>query len=205
MQEKFIQITTAVYKLLEFFPDNDPLKNKAKEKVLEISEGLVITSGTRGWASFNKDKAQEKLIEDIDILLNYLKLAKHFGWIDSMNYIIISKEYERVVGQLKPTIQTPKKLETIIPIPQREEPVKVQPTQKKEPVATNFEMSDRQKKILEVIKEKGKAQVSDFKAVLSDVTKRTIRRDLDELLRLERVIRVGEWNKIEYQITSKTS
>ncbi|MBI2050007.1 MAG: DeoR/GlpR transcriptional regulator [Candidatus Staskawiczbacteria bacterium] len=61
-------------------------------------------------------------------------------------------------------------------------------------------ISERQKKILQILNEKGKAQVSDFKNVLIDVTKRTIRRDLDELLKNGKIVRVGEWNQVFYQI-----
>ena len=60
---------------------------------------------------------------------------------------------------------------------------------------------DEQKKILEILSERGRAQVSDFKTVLLDVTKRTIRRDLDELLRNGKVIRAGEWNQVFYKIS----
>lgn len=182
MEDKFIQLTSAVYRLLDFFPDGEPLKNRAKDKVLEISEGLV---------SLQNNKASNQLLEDIEVLLNYLKLAKSFGWIDSINFLIVSKEYENIRSQIN--VASPDKDKSPEKVINHQLP-------KKQPKAPEFLISDRQKKILQILKEKGKAQVSDFKKVLNDVTKRTIRRDLDELLKNGKIVRVGEWNQVFYQI-----
>lgn len=218
-----VKLTNAVYKLLDFFPEGDPLKNRAKDKVLEIMEGMVLVFGTEGWASFQKDKASSKLLEDIEVLLSYLKLGKSFSWIDSTNFLIVSKEY----GSIKSQIVLPKNQDLM---PENVSKIRMQSSAKAMPEASQregilaesqkithtfqktvernqisfskeFYPSDRQKKILEILREKGKAQVSDFKAVLSDVTKRTIRRDLDELLKNGKVMRVGEWNQVFYQIS----
>src|SRR3990167_10002345 len=99
MEDKFLKITSAVYKLLDFFPEGEPLKNRAKDKALAITEGLV---------SLQKDKAASQLLEDIEILLNYLKIAKSFGWIDSVNFLIIEKEYENIKKQIQPERQMEK-------------------------------------------------------------------------------------------------
>src|SRR3989344_4368193 len=90
-----VKITSAVYKLLDFFPEGEPLKNRAKDKALAITENLVLVFGTRGWVSLQKDKAISQLTEDIEIILSYLKIAKSFGWIDDINFLIISKEYDK--------------------------------------------------------------------------------------------------------------
>ena len=182
MEDKFIQLTSAVYRLLDFFPDEEPLKNRAKDKALAITEGLVF---------LQKNKAPGQLLEDIEILLNYLKFAKSFGWIDSINFLIISKEYKNIRNQINEASPEKDKL-----------PEKAIDHQlpKQKPKALEFLISDRQKKILQILREKGKAQVSDFKTVLNNVTKRTIRRDLDELLKNKQIIRAGEWNQVFYQV-----
>jgi len=214
MENKFIQLTSAVYRLLDFFPEGEPLKNRAKDKVLSITENLVLVFGVEGWASLQRDKAEAQLVEDIEILLNYLKLAKSFGWIDSINFLIVSKEYEKIKNQLS---QSERKI-LDRPIQKIENKNVVAKTQKvtfqktienqisftnetiSQPKNNEFPVSNRQEKILQILREKGKAQVSDFKITLVDVTKRTIRRDLDELLKNNRIIRVGEWNQVFYQL-----
>jgi len=207
MEDKFLKITSAVYKLLDFFPEGEPLKNRAKDKALAITEGLV---------SLQKDKAASQLLEDIEILLNYLKIAKSFGWIDSVNFLIIEKEYENIKKQIQPERQMEKivfnEMKPPINIVAQTQKVTFQKTienqvsfteeriSQPKPKTPEFLISGRQKKILQILSEKGKAQVSDFKTVLTDVTKRTIRRDLDELLKNGEIIRVGEWNQVFYQV-----
>jgi len=179
-----VKLTGAVYKLLDFFPDGEPLKNRAKDKVLEITENLI------------KEKESSELSENIEILLNYFKIAKSLGWINDVNFLIISKEYEDIRNRMS-SVKKDNKQEAVISseadIHKKKESVKV----------SDFPISGRQKKILQVLEEKGKAQVSDFKVVLADITKRTIRRDLDELLKHKKIIRVGEWNQVFYEIFPK--
>jgi len=38
MQENHIRLTDAVYRMIEFFPEGEPLRNKIKEKSLGIME-----------------------------------------------------------------------------------------------------------------------------------------------------------------------
>ena len=101
----------------------DPLKNKAKSKALEILELLTLVFGrsdtgpagtgsdpagdfgtgsdlARDWISLKKYLSVEiranakKAIENIGILKNYLEIARGQEWISSMNFLIISKEYD---------------------------------------------------------------------------------------------------------------
>ena len=163
-----VKITSAVYKLLEFFPEAEPLKNRAKEKALSIMENL------------NKEKTSGQLLEDIEILLNFLKLGKSQGWLNDTNFLIISNEYEKIKKEIE--ILKPENLVA------------------KENSGTVHGQSPRQEKILKFLKENEKAQVMDLKAVLTDVTKRTIRRDLDELLKMGKITRIGEWNQVFYKL-----
>jgi len=65
-------------------------------------------------------------------------------------------------------------------------------------------LTARQDKILEVLNTQEKAQVADFQKALANVTKRTIRRDLDILLRIGKVDRIGEFNQIFYKLSSSS-
>lgn len=157
MDNKFIKLTNIVYELLEFFPEAEPLKNKAKEKALAVLE------------------SNGKNTEDIDALLGYLKLAKMQGWLSGLNYIIISQEYEKL----------------------RQKPIDIGSRTK----LAGEKLNERQIKILDYLKEKEKAQVMDLQQVLADVTKRTIRRDVDELLRAGSIVRMGEFNQVFYKLS----
>ncbi len=193
MQDKFLKLTNSVYKVLEFFPESDPLKNRAKDKALAIMDNLVLINEISGWASFQKEKIKVHILEDIDMLLGYLWIAKSQGWLNSVNCLIITNEYEKIKKEIEPIIELPiiEKSTQIIP-----EPV----LNNTEPKTPNFSISDRQKKILEFLSKNDKAQVMDLQTILPDITKRTIRRDLDELLETGKITRLGEFNQVFYKI-----
>ncbi len=207
MQDNFIKITNAAYKVLDFFPDSDPLKNKAKEKVLAILENLTLISDAKGWVSLKKEKASAQLLDDIEVLESYLTLGKYQGWIDNVNFLIITKEYNSIKGEISPPKGLVRQSLEIAPLPETKEeklpPKTIAPIQQG---VENLleEHSKRQEKILHILKEQGKAQVSGIIKRLPDVTKRTIRRDLDNLLKRGEIMRVGEFNQVFYVITKNT-
>jgi len=159
MKEDILKLTNIAYKILEFFPEADPLKNRAKDKALEIMS--------------NPDQ------ENIDILLGYFWIAKCQGWISDINYLIIYNEYEKLK-------ETKKSVGLVL-----------NNTETKTPVSF---FSGRKKTIVEFLEKNEKAQVMDLQKVLPKITKRTIRRDLDELLQSGRVARFGEFNQVFYKL-----
>lgn len=205
MENDFIKITDAAYKVLDFFPDSDPLKNKAKEKVLTILENLTLISDTKGWVSLKKEKASAQLLDDIEVLESYLKLGKYQGWIDNVNFLIITKEYNKIKGEINPPKGVVRQGLEIVSSPDKTEENRDtvdQATQILEPTRINGEKySERQEKILQILTEQGKAQVSAIIKKLPNVTKRTIRRDLDSLLKQGEIIRIGQFNQIFYVIS----
>lgn len=227
MNEEFLKLTNAVYKALEYFPESDPLKNRAKDKALLIMESLVSLNDTSGWISFQKEKTKTYIYEDIDILLGYLWIAKTQKWLNSANYMIIANEYEKLKQSLKPIIsikmavyenlenkpeETQKVVENIAPVAELVLKEKVEVTKKDlAPVLKNTEaqkrVSDsippRQEKIIDFLGKNEKAQVMDLQKVLPDVTKRTIRRDLDELMGSGKIVRMGDFNQVFYKIKDR--
>lgn len=171
MDEIFLKLTDTAYKLLEYFPDKDPLKIKTKERVLAIMENFVLEN-------------TDKVLADIEIVLGYFKIANNHGWINSINYLIICNKYKEIKSKIK-IISVEPKTEKIQKLP--------------EPVL-DIILSERQRRILEFLKEKEKAQVMDLQEVLPTVTKRTIRRDLDNLLESGKVVRMGEFNQVFYKV-----
>lgn len=211
-EEKYTDLTNAVYKILEFFPEEELLKNKAKDKALEIMENLVLVSlPDNPHANLTqKGKVASQTLKDIEILKSYLVLAKERGWIDKMNLMILLKEYDKVKEEIKPVAEliNEEKAEKI-PAPAEQKTAEI-------PVDNNVNknigtydvpiISERQKKILEILQGQEKAQVADFKKIMPEVSKRTLRRDLDDLLKKQKVTRAGEWNHVFYQIfRSQTS
>lgn len=192
--QKYTEITSAVYKILDFFPEEELLKNKIKEKALEVMEGLVLISLPD---NPQKGEVAVQVLKDIEVLKGYLSLGKVQGWVDNLNLLILFKEYDKIKEEVGSIVVL--KEEEII----KKEIAPVDNIVEKEGINSEGKLSDRQEEILKVLKTQEKAQVADFKKALPNVTKRTLRRDLDDLLKKERVVRVGEWNQVFYQINQK--
>ncbi len=208
-----VKLTNTVYKVLEFFPESDPLKNRAKDKALAIMDNLVLISEDSGWASFQKEKIKVQLLEDIEIILGYLWIGKSQGWLNSVNYLIVANEYEKIKNEVGPVIEIASKATNIDVQPIVRENLTVEPKEVVSPVLDNteleapsFSISDspaqegRQKQILEFLTKNDKAQVMDLQTIFPDITKRTIRRDLDELLESGKIERLGDFNEVFYKI-----
>jgi hypothetical protein len=200
-KHEYIKITNAVYKILDYFPEGDPLKNKAKEKALAILE--QVTVGT----------FSVELLNDVEVLKSYLSLARYQGFVNDMNFLIITKEYDQIKNQFA-SLEAQKKsvdiLEKEIALHTVRKEDKPEPEKKPEThqvvapkiAGSSLKAVNRQKKILDILSGRQKTQVADIIKELPEVTKRTVRRDLDDLLKEGKVLRFGEWNQVFYQISS---
>jgi len=212
MDDGFIKIINTTYKVLDFFPENEPLKNKAKEKVLSVLDNLTLISNAEGWASLQKEKASVQLLNDIEILETYLRLAKYQGWIDGVNLLILTKEYNQIKNNINVSTRFIENRMKLMSIDSEKEKKYDNKKDKKEiskiennEIKKSKDYSDRQNKILDILTSKEKAQVSDIIKEIPDITKRTIRRDLDNLLKRGDIVRVGEFNQVFYQKTGRLS
>ena len=103
MEDDFVKITGAAYKILEFFPDTDPLKNRAKEKALTILDSLTLIFEHHGWVSLKsylspeREMMAQRALEDIRVLKNYFRVAREQGWINALNFLIITSEYDHII------------------------------------------------------------------------------------------------------------
>lgn len=187
MDQQFANIIHATYQLLEFFPDNEPLKNKAKDKTLAILDCLVTLENGHG----EKEKTRAQLLADMDILEQYLELGRRQRWLGGFNFLILLKEYRALRERMGSNValiesRAPKNIENA---------PGAGPGNNDSPPVTA-----RQGRILKILEKEGQAQVSDFLKAIPSVTKRTLRRDLDDLLKKGKVERIGEWNQTLYKL-----
>jgi hypothetical protein len=108
--EKILKMTNAVYSLLDLFPDEEPLKNRTKEKALVVLDGLISVSFLTG---LEKEKIACKSLAEIEMLLGCLGLANRQGYLSKLNLIIISEEYKKTIEELKPIADAYKQKQTM--------------------------------------------------------------------------------------------
>ncbi len=168
-----IQLTNNLYRLTLLFPKKEPLRYKMRE----VADEILI-------------KPNEKNLEVLD---NFFGVAAVQNWVSSSEILAIQTEYANLREELKKKNN-----------PGENPIVEVQPQQvlQPQPILENqtvSEKNERQEKILAFLKENGRVQVWQIKQVFPEVTKRTLRRDFEYMLRQGVIERIGERNNTFYQ------
>lgn len=215
MEKDFIGLINKTYRLLDCFPQGDPLKNKAKEKALRILESVSIISSKNLVSQDHQESAVIRLSADLEVLETYLELGHHQGWLSNINLLILKNEYIKLksymgsfhkVEALEKTPQLPQKAEQKPSmLPPNQNKLKEDRVKKEREVQKPIQLdqfSARQAIILKILNNREQAQVSDIIKEIPNITKRTLRRDLDDLLKKGKIVRAGEWNKISYKVGS---
>ena len=117
--------------------------------------------------------------KDLEVLDSFFEVALIQNWVKPADILAIKEEYDNLREQLKGNK------------PEEE---------KKEITIFNHNNSDRKKRILAFLKENGQAQVWQVKQLLPEVSKRTLRRDFEDMLEQGLIERIGERNDTFYKI-----
>jgi len=166
-----IKLTNNLYRLTLLFPKKEPLRYKMRE----LADDILV------------NQTEEKL----EILNSFFEVAKSQNWVSPSNVLEIQQEYSKIGGEIKKlSSSTPARTEMAS---SEVEPRKIEGN-------GSLERNPRQQKILEILKEKGKAQVWEIKQIFPEVTKRTLRRDFEGLLNQGLIERIGERNETFYQL-----
>ncbi|MCD6500924.1 DeoR family transcriptional regulator [bacterium] len=175
-KEYLVRVCLAVYRVTEIFPGKEPLKFDIREKANQILADLLLFKNQK-----NPEMVEKKrILGNIEVLNGYFEIAKAQRWVDERNFFVLRREYDKI----KKEISSIKK--------------------KKNPdssdVALNDLTNERYKKILEILRQKERVQVWEFKKIFPQVSKRTLRRNLDYLIRQGLVQRVGDRNDTYYKL-----
>jgi predicted HTH transcriptional regulator len=152
----------------------------------EVADDILIQKTYRGQTPVSLDKK-------LEVLDGFFEVAKAQNWIKSEDLLNLQKEYSKLKEDLE---KSKVEIRTVGVEPQQQ----LQQRQNEKPEVAKSQAPVRQDKILEILKEKGRAQVGDIKKIFSEVTKRTLRRDFRDLLKKGTIERIGERNETFYQI-----
>lgn len=138
-------------------------------------------------SSIQKKSFAEDVLKELQSLAKHFELAKAQGSINPANFSILEGEYAKVRQFAQGFVNG------MSEAPLRTTSVRESGTGK----------SLRARKILGLLDAKGKAQVWELQKILPQVTKRTLRRDLDTLVKQGALERKGEWNTVYYQLSNR--
>ena len=187
----FVRLAFATHRVADALPREEQIVQEVREAANTILADLILLTDKEVVRAEKKGDLLFGLERQIDILLVYLDRAKKEGWVNPENFSVLEEEYGKIRDLLE--------IFEDVPRPQTaKEPPNIEKNEKKPETEDQASLTQRQKRIIEFLHVKENAQVWELQKVLPEVTKRTLRRDLDELLQKNLVERKGEWNAVSY-------
>lgn len=197
IQRRVFELTLALYRVTDFFPQGEVLRKHLREKANEIFGGV----GEYGFSGDHQHEAVA-ILAKIQALKGYLNVARSMRFVKPINLTVIEREYDFLANFLHG------ELENVKPAaPKKEEPqVKEKDKEKlstweefsvrekKEPGLEPISevMSDRQQKILDHLRKAEHAKISDFTPQFAGISTKTIQRDLQDLVTKNVLKKEGE-------------
>jgi len=176
-----IRLTLGLYRVTEVFSENPALRRKIEESASRLLVNLILVSEEK------KSEAVFRALTELEVLLSCLQDMKRLRVVNDRNFVVLEREYAKVRRFLDLAGGPESLVDNLISLRMN---------------ATKG-LNGRQEKMLEILRYKEKVQVWELKKLLPDVTKRTLRRDVDDLLKRNLVVREGEWNDIFYRSVEK--
>lgn len=215
-KQYLIKLSSGVYRTTQFFPEKEPLKFLIRQKAVDILIDSVLFFSEKS-DFFTEKKTQilaGNILEKIDVIRTVFELAQAQNWVDEISFRILGNEYDKLAENVEIRVE---EIEERTFIQQEQELANhrvqervAESVEKKETSKPKQRTGDsvdnlkkpRHRKIIQILEKKGSAQIRDFKEVLPDVSKRTLRRDMDYLLTLGFVERKGDKNNTLYKMKS---
>lgn len=212
-KSNIIKLTVVLYRVTELFPKQEPLKFSLKKKANSILAGFVLCCGNNALILTKADKQRllRGILKNVEVVQTFLSLAESQDWLRPENFSVLKREYGSAAKQAQQALIAQKEVierEPIIKAPATsslvvKEPIKREVPLKKQQTSSGISLrglKSRHKQIIKFVKSRGAAQVKDVKEILPEVTKRTLRRDFDFLLKSGLVERRGDKNTTEYLV-----
>jgi len=186
-KENLIELTNNLYRLTLLFPKKEPLRYKMRELADEIlANSLRIAENSK-----TVKNCSRPILEELESLDSFFEVAKSQMWVKKEDLLNLQQEYIKLKEDLEKS-----KIQNV-----EVQNVEVRPPQIPQLIpGPGKEINQRQEKILAFLRENGRAQVWQAKQILPEVSKRTLRRDFEFLLKQGKIERIGERNETFYQL-----
>ncbi|MBI3442716.1 MAG: DeoR family transcriptional regulator [Candidatus Sungbacteria bacterium] len=171
LHRKTFELTLALYRVTDFFPQGEALKRQLREKANEIF-GCVTEYG------YTDRHEQETLtlLGRVETIKGYLRVSRSMRFVRPINLTILEREYEFLEHFFRQELTG-----NHVSYDEQEQDVSGNKT-KLRIAGEDARMTDRQKKILTFVEKVSQAKISDFYALLTGVSAKTIQRDLHDLV-----------------------
>jgi hypothetical protein len=233
LHRRVFELTLALYRVTDFFPQGEVLKRQLREKANEIFGGITE------YGVFATNQELVRIGARIQTLKGYLEVARSMRFVRPINLAVLDREYDTLIRLLEECAtekhkrsraeikRTSVSHEVSAPVHGRHrESEKLSTwrdfskTNNEADVAKRDEMShqksgggvaglhmsgsvnERQKAILEHLQQTPHAKISDLYGFFSDISSKTIQRDLQDLVNKNMLKKVGEKRWTRYSLNT---
>jgi len=224
-QKKTFDLCMAFYRLAEILPEEEILIRQIKELVNEITADVFVMERLGDNlplhmpASFVErvfDEMPFKIIRQAEKLIGYLEIGRAQNWANPANFDILASGYRKIIFQISSrpgrlTGQQKKELlrgrspaaygigEDIYESKNEKQEIAKVSANRSRKIITAKELNQRQKKIMDFLKKREEAKMSDLQGIFKgEVTERTLRNDLQYLDGQKLVKAEGEFKTRKY-------
>lgn len=186
------ELTKAVYRVTALFSPNEVLKNQIRQKANDILS--LISVYQNHFNDFKDNPAEQKrlvynITSSITVINVYFQLAKIYELAHPLNFDVLESEYLKLSDVFRNVAaQNNGKIE------------------ENSFLNSEIKLTDRQLKLLNYLKEKNQAQISDLSALLNNqLSEKTIRRDLQKMIDYGLIRQIGEKRWTAYFLNENNS
>lgn len=247
LQNIVFELTLALYRVTDFFPKEESLRQQLRQRGGEILEGIYEYD-----ISSDKKRDIAVLLKKIRVMQRYLEIARSMRFVRPINLMVLEREYSALEDFFRTEFEYIRQLSNMSYVNNKrhnyikghyishffghngfdkipEEKEQTDPVVKKDkyrpphtigeqqdadapihPVVSkekipgsaiqNNTVTERQQKILEYIKVKNEAKISDFFDFFQGISSKTIQRDLQDLVDKSILKKEGERRWTVYKI-----
>ena len=222
---RIFELTLALYRVTDFFPKGESIGGQLRKKANDVFGSALEYDYAR-----NAEECAQNTLVHIQSLKGFLRLCRSLKYVKPINLVVLEREYEFISNFFEREIyrlQDEKKdadtagfnqktiakdpinevINTESPqkkaIPKKEEVKTGQPLPKVNRVASEnhpIEPNERQRAIIEHLKQQTNAKISDFFDVFGNISSKTIQRDLQDLVQKNILRREGEKRWTQYTL-----
>lgn len=199
-KDKIIQLTNALYKVTDLFPENEALKFSLREKGNSVLSFFVILKEENLTLSSKETKDFIlKCKREIEVILSYFKVAENQEWIDGKNFEILKYQYENIgkeLGKIKVKEEKVKEKSST-------KGIKKESKEKSKDVEeSNFILSKNQERVVDLLQNHGKLRPLEINNFFQGKNPRSIRRELKDLRERGIIVSSGSGKSTFYEMNT---
>ena len=188
-REYLIYLTLSLYQRIDQLENKELIKANLKNLANRILADFVLFLVRNPLPQAERIEVGQDILSEIEEIKNCFELSRNQKLLNRKDFLFFWQEYNKIGQGIKREIS---KL-----LREKPELSKEKKSVKNTSAGLN---SQRQEKILALLKEKIRLQVASLKEIFPDVSKRTLRRDFGQLLGEGIIERMGEKNNTFYQV-----